>query len=425
MTEVKLIPNELYKILPSFDGNKRHLNLFLRTCEYIIDKFKSSKLQEEYLMYVVTSRLTGDAAALISERVDIRTWAEFKELFEIHFGDPRSEECLAIELETLKIKNNESHTDFCARIQSVKSVLLSKVNQTNDTNSRVSKTAIYNNTALQVFLYNLPENMVRIVRLKKPQTLEEALSIVLEEINFYEQYQMRGKMLNSNHNSKPQLTLTSAPQQSFKFGLPQQPTGFRLPMMQQNQPFKNNFGATPKFNFGIPPKRPFNLPQGPHPFQGQFGMNKQNFMPMQLPFGYRPNFGYRPPGYQQMLPMLPQRFGSNNRYGNTIPQQNTQNKPQPNNTDVTMRTAPQRSPQQGFPLNELELYPYNDDYFTNFEGYYYDVFPCEENTSPIDSETENPKIELENNDNGNQTAESIPQVENFCIRASTEQHLKE
>lgn len=411
MSEIKLIPNELYKILPCFDGNKRHLNLFLRKCEYIIDKFKSSELQQEYLMHVVTSRLTGDAAALISERVDIQTWAEFKELLEIHFGDPRSEECLAIELETLKIKNNESHTDFCARIQSVKSVLLSKVNQIDDKNLRVSKTAIYNNTALQVFLYNLPENMVRVVRLKKPQTLEQALSLVLEEINFYEQYHMRGKMLNP----KPQPSGTmppQQPQQSFKFGIPQQPTGFRLPMIQQNQPFKNNSGVTPKFNFGIPPNKAL------HP--GQIGANKQNYVPMQLQFGYRPNFGYRPPGYQQMRPMLPQQFGNIN------PQQNVQNKPPPNNTDVTMRTAPQKAPQQGFPLNELELYP--DDYFTNPVGYYYDVgayFPCEENASPVDSVTEIPNIELENNDNSNQMAEPISQVENFYMRASTDQHLKE
>lgn len=418
MTEIKLIPNELYKILPCFDGNKRHLNLFLRKCEYIIDKFKSSELQNEYLMHVVTSRLTGDAAALISERLDIRTWAEFKELLELHFGDPRSEECLAIELETIKIKHSESHTDFCARIQTVKSVLLSKVNQISDQNLRISKTAIYNNTALQVFLYNLPENMVRVVRLKQPRTLEEALSIVLEEVNFYDQYQMRGKMLSSSHNSKPQPSGTISTPQSFRFNLPPQPTGFWLPRTQQNQSMKPNLGATPKFNFGVPPNRPFNMPHNQS--QGQFGMNKQNYVPPQ--FGYRPNFGYRHPGYQQMPPMVPQQFGNNNRF--MIPQQITQNKPQPNNTDITMRTAPHRAPQQGFPLNELELYPFDDGYFTYpLEYEYYDdaaYSPCEENTSLIDTVTEDPKLELETKNN---TAESTPQVENFHMRASI--NLKE
>lgn len=42
--------------------------------------------------------------------------------------------------------------------------------------------------SLNVFLYNLPEHMVRIVRLKMPVTLEKELSIVLEKKKFQEQY---------------------------------------------------------------------------------------------------------------------------------------------------------------------------------------------------------------------------------------------
>ncbi|CAH2207599.1 jg7289 [Pararge aegeria aegeria] len=191
MEQITLIPPQMLKIIPVFGGDKRQLNLFLRQCEYVISKFQGSEEQNVYLMNSITSRLTDRAASLISEREDVMTWTDFKEILIQHFGDPRSEECIAIELENLKIRNAESYLDFCNRIQSVRSVLISKVNQIKDVKIKESKITIYNNTSLNVFLYNLPEDMVRVVRLKSPETLESALSVVLEEVNFQTQYRLR------------------------------------------------------------------------------------------------------------------------------------------------------------------------------------------------------------------------------------------
>lgn len=73
-------------------------------------------------MQIITSKLKGKAAALISERGDFDTYDELKSLLVQHFGDPRSEDCVAIELETLKIKHNESYLEFqhfCSRIQDI------------------------------------------------------------------------------------------------------------------------------------------------------------------------------------------------------------------------------------------------------------------------------------------------------------------
>ncbi|KAG7297468.1 hypothetical protein JYU34_019469 [Plutella xylostella] len=168
MESITLIPGEVLKIIPIFNGDKRILNLFLAKSEYIIERFRGNEAQDTYIMHAITSRLAGDAAALVSERQDIMHWDNFKELLVQHFGDPRNEECIAIELETLKINPNESYLDFCNRIQSVRSILISKVNRIEDANIKNSKIAIYTNTSLNVFLYNLPENMVRIVRLKAP-----------------------------------------------------------------------------------------------------------------------------------------------------------------------------------------------------------------------------------------------------------------
>lgn len=398
--KIAIIPNEMIKIIPLFDGDKRHLNLFIRKSEYVINKYRGSDEQNLYVMHAITSRLSGNAAALISEREDIVTWEEFKELLIQHFGDPRSEECLAIELETLRIRNGESFLDFCNRIQSVRSVLISKVNRLS-TSMRESKITIYNNTSLNVFLYNLPENMVRIVRLKAPSTLEQALSFVLEEVNFHDQYNARNKIIltSSSKHAVPNNTPT------FKFGT----NNYNTPINNNNKPIFTQSNTQPKSYFANP--------------QGQqFGMRLPQFGPQGQTFGYRPQqFGMRPQQFgmrPQHFGMRPQQFGNqqiNNRplqsFGNQNPSFNRPShsvgiqQPQIQSSDVTMRTAPPAKVYvKGFKLNELDL-NHNEnslfpcDYQFNEENYqYYDYCPVTENQDENYSTEINEEILPENNE---------------------------
>lgn len=200
---------EMVKIIPNFDGDTRLLPLFIKKCEYILHSFQGNQLQNEYLFHVITSRLSGEAANLVGERDHINTWDELKTLLGQHFGDPRSEECLAMELESLKLNRNESYQDLCHRIQHLRSVLFSKVSETiDDPNLRLAKQSIYNHSALNTFLYNLPAYLVRLVRLRNVTTLEDALKTVLEEQNFqsvYESKHSRWNRTNFRPNSNTQL----------------------------------------------------------------------------------------------------------------------------------------------------------------------------------------------------------------------------
>lgn len=371
---IEQIPKEIIQLIPLYNGDKRQLNLYLRKCQYVLDRYKGSHEQNLYVYNVLTSRLRDDAAALLSEREDIVTWSAFKDLLIQHFGDPRSEACINIELESLKIKSGESYLEFCNRIQSVRSLLMSKVNMIEDTDLKSAKTIIYNNTALNVFLYNLPENMVRIVRLKAPSSLEAALSIVLEEVNFLEQYNTRNRIYGQSSSFGSKLVMT--------------PAGYK-PLLPNNI-------TTPKFNFGIPQNK-FNQPQGQLP-NALTSRPKPGYLPQSQQFGYRPpqqfgyrppqQFGYRPPqpfGYRppQQLgyrpppqfgykPLQPQQFGYKSPNNSNTPQIL---KPQTQTTDVSMRTAqPKSNVPQGFNLNELsadDYEPYYNNYYSNYDDDYY------------------------------------------------------
>lgn len=355
-----LIPRDVLNLIPEFSGETNLLSLFLRKCEYVIEKYQGTTNRNEFLMQNITSKLKGKAAALISERGDFETYSELKSLLIQHFGDPRSEECVAIELETLKIKQSESYLQFCSRIQDIRAVLISKVNQNSSTTLREAKKIIYNNTSLNVFMYNLPEHMVRIVRIKNPTKLEEALKYVLEEVNFQEQYNLRSKMLQH----RPQGHMLPSRDRGFVFNSPNLKPFSTSPLLQNNnyRPFTNQT----QFKFGIPNQN-FVRPNIPNQQIGQqqmaqFGqpvVDKKN--PQQL--GFRPQvgmFAYRPPtaqiGYRPQIGQFGYR-----------PVQASAYRPTNNfyDSDATMRTAPAAvKPQQGFPLNEL---------YTDNEQYYYDV----------------------------------------------------
>lgn len=362
-----LIPHDVLKLIPEFSGETNILSLFLRKCEYVIGKYQGTSERNEFLMQNITSKLKGKAAALLSERGDLETYSEFKSLMIQHFGDPRSEECVAIELETLKIKSNESYLDFCSRIQDIRAILISKVNQNGSATLREAKKVIYNNTSLNVFMYNLPEHMVRIVRIKNPSTLEEALQFVLEEVNFQEQYNLRSKMLQ--HRPQSHQSLPSSEKGAILSSNNPRPS-FTAPQLQHNY-YRPPTNQT-QFKFGIPnqvfvrPNMPYQQigfrPQLPQPGikqPQQFG----NTSRPQAPFGYGPQaaqFGYGPQvaqfGYRPQVGQFGFRASQPSGY-----------RP-PNNLsgdrDVTMRTAPAPVKQpQSFPINEL---------YTNNEQYYYD-----------------------------------------------------
>ncbi|XP_045775106.1 uncharacterized protein LOC123874007 [Maniola jurtina] len=433
---VSSVPKEIVQLIPLFGGDKRQLNLYLRKCQYVIDRFKGSDEQNLYVFNVITSRLKDDAAALLSEREDIVTWSALKDLLIQHFGDPRSEACISVELESLKIYPGESFLDFCNRIQTVRSLLMSKVNACDDLEMKHSKAIIYNNTALNVFLYNLPEHMVRVIRLKAPTSLETALSMVLEEVNFTEQYKTRNRMHGNNQFTSSGSRPAIAQPFGYKPQLPSHSkfnfnnTQMKMPQMQgQGQPPKPVMGYRPQLGFqpqqfGIRPphKLGYMSPQ-------QFGYRPQQQFGYRPPqqFGYRPpqQFGYRPP--QQFGYRPPQQFGYRppQQFGYKPPQQFGYKPPQPQQptNDVSMRTS-QPKMQQGFKLNELTMT--NEEDNLPFDDYDYDdqdnvydpqlmCYPdynieCEYANEQTDEPVSNSKpTDLEENNE-----------ENFCIAASKE-----
>ncbi|KPJ20553.1 hypothetical protein RR46_00080 [Papilio xuthus] len=223
--------------------------------------------------------------------------------------------------------------------------------------------------SMNVFLYNLPEDLLRIVRLKGCNSLEDALSIVLEEVNFLYQYQTRNKMLRSPNNAqqKPQL-ITQNPfidknvmkpffsqntqQSNFKFGIPQKDNLQTKPIYQAQH-------SQPNFKFGIPHThttyntKPIYQSQTQPKFKFGITPSKQVRLPQQQS-GYKPNLNSQPIGYRPPPHLLKPQF-----------------QPKTQTTDVSMRTAPPIKP-QAFRMNQL--YNIKDDIPYDESEYYFDEY---------------------------------------------------
>lgn len=424
MAQLQLIPKEFIEIIPKFEGDDKQLNLFISKAEYVIERFRGidNEPQDLYVFHTVTSRLIGRAATLLSERQDIDTWETLKTVLRQHFADPRSEECVAIELENLKIKQGESYTDFCNRIQHTRSTLLSKVNEIEDEQLKAAKIVIYNNTALNTFLYNLPENLIRILRLKNCQTLESALSAVIEEINFQYQY-------NSKNSSRPmpQHSLKSFQgqhsntAQGFNFGIPNQSQAFRFPQNQMPQGFR--FGVPNQQHQGLRPLQA-QVPQGfrfnQTPQNFRFGIpNQQNNFRSGTPnqqnnfrFGIPPQYqGFRPQYNNYFNRPQPGSFGQYpQRFQFGIPQAQGQNLRALGNDDVTMRTVRQNAL---YGPDEIENVFYDNESEVQGEQNYMEEY--------YNEETSVPQIAFEPYDQSKDETVNVQnpeQPENFRLEAS-------
>lgn len=71
-----------------------------------------------------------------------------------------------------------------------------------------------------MFLHNLPEQLIKVVKIKNPETLEKALEIVLEEEIFQLHHTFRNKqnftMTNIRRNHTPNEHQVRMPNRNFK-----------------------------------------------------------------------------------------------------------------------------------------------------------------------------------------------------------------
>lgn len=235
--------------IPVFDGNSKLLIRFITASENLLKAFQDRQNPSApiniCLLDTIFSKLRGRAADLICPRQELSNWALVKEVLMLTFSDQRNIDCLVQDLISLKPSKNENMIDYGNKLQDVRSLLFAKLNQSNDDRHvKLIKIENYNSLALKTFISNLPYHMQLVVRLQNPDSLEQAISFVVEEQNF-NQYKNRTSNIpnNSNMTNKPINNGQRPPityQRPYNFQTPSTSHQYSPMQKYNNQPFNQN-----------------------------------------------------------------------------------------------------------------------------------------------------------------------------------------
>jgi hypothetical protein len=192
--------------IPSFDGNPKQLNRFIKSCDNFLTAHRNEQQANapinNCLFDTILSKLIGRAADLIASRTELNTWSKVKESLLLTFSDQRSIDCVVQDIISMRLERGESPQNFGLRLQDARSILFSKINMSNDNNEiKAFKIQQYDDLCLKTFINGLNYHMQLVVRLKNPDSLEQAMGFALEEENFLT-YQNRSATINQSETNE-------------------------------------------------------------------------------------------------------------------------------------------------------------------------------------------------------------------------------
>lgn len=380
-------------ILPKYDGNPNSLETFIIKADTYYQKYGNTEddTLAQYVFCMISSKFINEANDFVSCRSDLTDWPLLKEALRNKFGDLTDRKILAHQFKNLKLKPNEEINDFIERIKSVQNKLNIKIRMDNSVTAeqRATYSEIHEQTALEVLYTNCPPMLQTILDVKNPNTLNEAISTVLNYITKHPIEKQKPKPINL---PKPQFF--RPPQMNY----PRQANYFRPP---ENNRFSATASGPPNFQRQTPQVNQ-NFRSSP-----QTGNNYQN----------RPNnafYNNRP---------SPNPSSSNirsNKFQGTVFRNWRQPKPLVNFAEV-------------FPFEQEENCDYSyspeySEYDMSSESYSncpyppnYETSENPENTLPIDYWSMNENFaEYDNpSDASNSYSQQFPEVENFRLKASS------
>lgn len=305
-------PNTNYQLLrlyvdtiPHFDGNPHILPVFLDHCETMIQNFRSANdaTLNSFILRAIISKLNGRALSLIGSRIELRSWNEIKSALILCFDDQRNIDCLVQDLIILRPSKNETPYNFGMRCQDARSLIISKINSLDLTKEeKLLRIQNYNELSLKTFIRGLSGQIQNNIRLRNPDSLEQAMSLLIEEENFLYSQNLNNTL--NSHNFKPIQRITPGGQnirttkpnfshynvpssnfQNVRPSLPNLPQLPQLPQIPQIHQIRNNMPNPVTW------KPNNNFPTNKHPYflQRPSEIRRRNFMPNQ---NFRPNYNY-------------------------------------------------------------------------------------------------------------------------------------
>lgn len=192
---------DIANFIPDYDGTQATLHDFITACDHAINYISDENAA--HIPFLIKSKLTGAAKQFISSRA-LTDWSDIRNLLLSHFGDTRDAESILRELTTSFQRSAESPRSYVQKVQ----LLLTKLrnctalDETLDRNTKAAMDLKHERIGLKTILSGLQDPIGQILRSQRPQTIEDATSILAEEENL--QYLKSFRQLSvRDNNQKP------------------------------------------------------------------------------------------------------------------------------------------------------------------------------------------------------------------------------
>lgn len=180
---VEISLSVLTKFIKTYNGDKETLPAFLTNCDNAMSL--ASTNQQLVLCKFILSQLEGKAQVACSLK-NFNSWEEIKCFLKSTFGEKKHSTHLLVDLQNCKQLPSEDVTKFSLRIESILTRIQSDIHHScKEQNELPGRVAAMEDLALNTFLLGLNASISNIVRCRNPSSLNEAVSLAIEEEKIY------------------------------------------------------------------------------------------------------------------------------------------------------------------------------------------------------------------------------------------------
>lgn len=177
--EQSLDLNIILKFIKPFDGSRDKLNSFIINCNNAIEL--ANNFQEPILFKYILSQLQGKAETACSIK-EFANWEQLKDFLKNQFSERKHYSHLLMELQEAKQGPNENVSQFCLRVETCLSQLLTEISLSNKKVKELpGRTAAMEDLALHHFVMGLHPKISNIIRSTNPRSLNEAVNLAISE----------------------------------------------------------------------------------------------------------------------------------------------------------------------------------------------------------------------------------------------------
>lgn len=264
LSEMDKIP-DVVKSLREFSGQPGEFSSWKKSVERILKIYEKQKGSPKYygILNVIRNKIVGQADTALESYCTPLNWERISRCLTLHYADKRDLGTLEYQMTSL-IQGNDTIQVFYQSVYHHLSLILNKISSMEMSAEAMSILVnSYRDKALDTFVRGLRGDLPRLLSMREPADLPEALHLCLklENMNYRTQY--------ANNNNRTARRM----QYSIPSPIPQRQV-------------QNVRGPTPRFNFApeltYKQQQPF-FPNNYQPHQPIRPQNRQNLPPKPQP----------------------------------------------------------------------------------------------------------------------------------------------